>query len=222
MQARREDARDDASHVRIDQGRATLERETRDRARGVGTDAREPAQRGRLRRERGDGRRRRARVVTPRGRSFPHDGPRQLVQVARTRVVTESLPGRDHVRLARGGERFERGEPLEEARIELHHARDLRLLEHQLRDEDVVGVAGVAPGQVARVAAKPGAKAHAERAQLRRVESRPRQCGSHVGTAEKIPPSTINSRARSSPNAMLSAPAASRIPDWKRVTRAPT
>ncbi len=43
------------------------------------------------------------------------------------------------------------------------HSGDLRLLEHELGNEDGVRVAGAAPGQIAAVAAKPAEKRTPER-----------------------------------------------------------
>src|SRR5690606_6811192 len=137
-----------------------------------------------------------------------------LVEIARPRVVAEAPPLREHVPLLRRGEPLQRREALQEALPVLEHATHLRLLQHQLADEDRVGIARLAPREVGGVAAVPRAQLRAELPELERVQLRCRrrapgpQCGSHVGTAEKSPPSTMSSRASSTPNTMLSAPAA--------------
>ncbi len=45
------------------------------------------------------------------------------------------------------------GKAVRNLRVLVEHPGHLRLLEHELRDEDLVGVVGAAPGQVAPVAA---------------------------------------------------------------------
>lgn len=73
------------------------------------------------------------------------------VQIARTGVVTESLPGVKHLALRRpgqGGEIWESTEPLI---IIWDNGGDLCLLEHELGDEDGVRVPRVTPGKVASV-----------------------------------------------------------------------
>ena len=47
----------------------------------------------------------------------------------------------------------------------------------------------------------------------------PAYFGVQVGTAENSPPSTMIARATITPNSRLSAPAARRMPRWKRTTR---
>ena len=168
VEAWSEDARDQSRDVRVHECGAALEREAGHRARRVCAYAWQPAQRL------GVGGERRAtarRTVAPRCRALTHHRSRESVEVARAGVVAESLPGGDDVGLACVGQHFERGKSLQETRVELHHTRDLSLLEHQLRDEDVIRVPRVAPRQVARVALVPGAEASAEGAPRGWVEA---------------------------------------------------
>ena len=65
---------------------------------------------------------------------------RDRLQAARPDVVAERVPGRRHVALGRRGQRIERRVLLEPLGVLRQHAVDLRLLQHDLRDEDVVRV----------------------------------------------------------------------------------
>jgi hypothetical protein len=122
--------------VRVDREHRPPEREGRDGVGGVAADA------GKLRQ-----------IVRPAAR---RDALRRPVEIDGAPVVSEPLPGPDDVGERGRGERL-RGrpalEPLPETRDD---ALDLRLLEHDLGDEDRVGVAAPAPGEVAAVLAKPG------------------------------------------------------------------
>ena len=69
------------------------------------------------------------------------------------RVVAEAAPEREDLVVLRGRERLERGEPREEALVVRDDRRDLRLLQHHLRDPDAVRVRAVlreAPREGAR------------------------------------------------------------------------
>jgi hypothetical protein len=73
-------------------------------------------------------------------------------------VVAKSLPRADDVGEWGGGERFRRWPAFQPPQITGHDPLDLRLLEHDLRDEYGVWVPCVPPRQVAAVAIKPGEK----------------------------------------------------------------
>ncbi len=90
--------------------------------------------------------------------------PRAPVQVHRPAVVAQAAPRRDDVGRRRRGQRLDRRPALEPGQIARHDPRDLRLLQHHLRDEDRVRVVGAPPGQIARVLAVPSQKQllHAE------------------------------------------------------------
>ena len=92
-----------------------------------------------------------------------HDLPRGVVQVARAAVVAEAGPQREYVVIGSGGEAFDIGKAGEEARVILQDGGDLRLLQHDFREPDAVGVVAL-PGQVvAAVAGLPGGEAVSER-----------------------------------------------------------
>src|SRR5467141_478803 len=77
------------------------------------------------------------------------------MQVAGARVVAQPVP-RLHDRLrARASEVPDRGKSLQEPRIELRHPAHLCLLQHELRHDDAVRIAGLAPRKVARVLSIP-------------------------------------------------------------------
>src|SRR2546428_1822361 len=71
-------------------------------------------------------------------------------------VIPESVPCLAHRFRPRARERLQIGEPLEEPRIVLGHAGDLRLLQHHFRDEHSIRIARPAPREIARGAGVPG------------------------------------------------------------------
>ena len=73
---------------------------------------------------------------------------RDLVQPHGAHVIAQARPGADGLGDRRGGQIGQRRELFQEGAILRQHALDLRLLEHHLGDEDGVGVAGLAPGQM--------------------------------------------------------------------------
>ena len=76
-------------------------------------------------------------------------------QVAGPGIVAQPLPGMEDLLLRGGRQGFRRGEALHPA-LEIADAPiHLRLLEHDLRDPDLVGRVGPAPGQVASVGGEP-------------------------------------------------------------------
>ena len=57
---------------------------------------------------------------------------RRLVQHARTAIVAQAAPLRQHLLLRRQGQRDERGKPSQKSLVPLHHHRDAGLLQHDL------------------------------------------------------------------------------------------
>ncbi len=90
------------------------------------------------------------------------DGLGGGVEIARASVVAETLPGVQDVGLLGAREAFNIREALEPRSIIREHGRDLGLLEHDLGDEDGVGVLRLAPGEVTAVFAIPGEEGAAE------------------------------------------------------------
>ena len=80
--------------------------------------------------------------------------------------MTSSQPG--------AGERFDRRPPLHPRLETWHHAADLRLLEHHLRDEHRVRVPSSSPGEISPVSARPSQE------QLFHSRKRRRASGAHV------------------------------------------
>ena len=84
---------------------------------------------------------------------------RGLMQVARAAVIAEPRPAGENVIGGSGGERGNIREAGKETRIVVKHGRHLRLLQHDFREPDAVGVVAL-PGQVvAAVAGLPGGEA---------------------------------------------------------------
>ncbi len=98
----------------------------------------------------------RIRLVRNNSVMLPDDHPRQPVQVGRAPVVPESLPGLANLSGARPGEIVQGGEPREEAGEVLSDPSHLGLLQHHFRNENAIGVAGSAPGELAAFPAEPG------------------------------------------------------------------
>ena len=134
------EAGEDAHDVAVDAGGGRAEGQAGDRRGGVGPDAGQfPPGLGRTR-----------------GGGQGDDRPGQPVKVAGAGVVAEAFPELEHLRLGRGGERGEIGQrghpPLEIGQGGL----DLRLLEHELRDDRAVKRRMFAPRQPPVVPAVPG------------------------------------------------------------------
>ena len=125
----------DPGDVAVDQRRRLAERDRRDRAGGVGADARHLAQAG---------------GVAGQAAAEPRDHlGGAAVQVAGARVVAEPGPRREDVvegRRRQVGDRREPGHPPLPVRDD---GRDPGLLQHDLADPDRVGIAGPPPRQVA-------------------------------------------------------------------------
>jgi hypothetical protein len=80
---------------------------------------------------------------------------RNRMQIASSRVIAETLPRVEDVTLrspGEGGEIWEAAEPLIIIR---NNGGNLSLLEHELGDEDGVGIARLAPGEITAVLAIP-------------------------------------------------------------------
>ena len=96
-----------------------------------------------------------------------HDGDSSRAQIPGARVVAEPLPGVKDVVFGSGSERREIGKAPEPVIIIRDDGSDLGLLEHELGNEDRVGVVGTAPGKIARVLTVPGKEIAAERGGVR-------------------------------------------------------
>src|SRR5207253_4496683 len=81
---------------------------------------------------------------------------RRAMEIQRPPVVAEPLPGPDRLRGGCGRERPDGRPALEPGEVARHDSRDLRLLEHHLRDEDCVRIPRTPPGQVPARPAMPG------------------------------------------------------------------
>ena len=103
---------------------------------------------------------------------------RDRLQALRPDVVAERVPRPGDLRGRRLGQHRERRILAEPLVILRQHAIDLRLLQHDLGDEDVVRVVGVAPRQVAAVLAIPRQQVAAKALPQRRC--RERMCSSSV------------------------------------------
>jgi len=98
----------------------------------------------------------RSRVSRKSAAVFFEDGDGGRPEIAGARVVTEPLPGVKNVMFRGGGERGKIREPDEPFIIIREDGRDLGLLEHELGDENRVGIGGAAPGKIAAAFAIPG------------------------------------------------------------------
>ncbi len=84
------------------------------------------------------------------------------MELPRAAVIAEALPEPQHLGLGRGCQRGDRRQGLRES-LEVRNDRgDLRLLEHDFAQPDVVGVASAPPGEVAGVTGVPGEQTAAE------------------------------------------------------------
>ena len=166
---------EDAAHVGVHRGQVVVVGEDEDGARRVRADAGQRAQ--------AVGR---ARQLRPAAGRRGGDGRRRaLLQPPGPVVVAEALPAPQHVGERRRGETLQvgpGGEPLHEAR---RHPRHLGLLQHDLADQDRVGVGGVPPGQVAPVLLVPREQPRLQRARAPRAKAGERRSpGSSVARSE--------------------------------------
>ena len=135
---RRAGAVEEAADVRVDGENRSPERESRHRVSRVAAHARQLGE-----------------ILRPAAR---RDAAGRAMEIERAPVVAESLPLRDDVGRGRRGERLDGRPALEPGEVARDHARDLRLLQHHLADEDRVRIPRVAPGEIASVAVKPSQK----------------------------------------------------------------
>ncbi len=73
------------------------------------------------------------------------------MQVSRARVVTQALPGMEHIVFRSVGESNQIGKSPKPLIIIWDNGGDLRLLEHELGNEDSIGIGPATPGEVATV-----------------------------------------------------------------------
>ena len=143
-------AREHALDVAVEDRGAPAEREDGDRRRGRATDSREC-------REAVDILRKGAAVSL-------HDRPGRGVQMVRAAVIAEPAPESQHVVERCRGQSGDIGKTVEETPVVRQRRRDLRLLQHDLRQPDPVRVARVLPGEVpAAVHSLPRDEARGER-----------------------------------------------------------
>jgi hypothetical protein len=90
------------------------------------------------------------------------DGFRNRMQVAGSRIIPEALPRVEDVTFRRPGEGGEIRETAKPLIIIRDNGGNLSLLEHELGDEDGVGVAGLAPGKETAVCMVPTRQGRAE------------------------------------------------------------
>lgn len=135
-------------HIGIDDGGGLLVGECEDGAGGIRADARQAAQ---LCRPRGD----LAAVV-------PLHGFGQRVQIGGPAVVSQTVPRLANRFGASLGQCLNGGIAVEKPAVVLRHTSDLRLLQHEFRDEHVIRISGSAPRQVAALAPKPRQKTSLE------------------------------------------------------------
>jgi hypothetical protein len=144
-----EDAREDAGDIRFDDRDRLIECERSDGICRVAADSRELLDRFQVSRKS--------------AAMFFHDGDSGRAEISSASVVAESLPGMKDVAFGSGGEGGEVGKTLEPLIIIRDDGGYLGLLQHELRDEDGVGIGGAAPGKIAGVFAVPGEQRSAER-----------------------------------------------------------
>ena len=87
---------------------------------------------------------------------FFHHGDSRGAEITGAGVIAETLPGVQNVMFGSNCQSGEIGEALQPLFIIRDDGSDLRLLKHELRDEDGVRVVGVAPGKIAAVLTVPG------------------------------------------------------------------
>src|SRR5262249_54006120 len=128
-----------------------------------------------------------------------HGFARDGVKASRADVVAKRVPRFDDVRFGRLGERMEGRIADEPFFVLWQHAIDLRLLEHHLRDEDAIRVAGFAPGQVASVLAVPteeaAAKPLAKRRRRQRQALLASRHGAIIGDPSDLRPSPVEEKS---------------------------
>ena len=91
-----------------------------------------------------------------------YDHSRRPVQLPGTPIVAQSLPVAQNFRFLGLGQRTGVGKSPQEPLVVAQHRDDLRLLEHDLADPNGIGIAGIAPRQIAPMAAIPGEQSPAK------------------------------------------------------------
>ena len=91
-----------------------------------------------------------------------HHRLRRFLQVARTAVVPQPLPGLEHLLLRGPGQVRHGGKQRQETRVIGFHGFRAGLLKHDFRQPDAVGIAGVTPGQIAPDTVVPGEQRFAD------------------------------------------------------------
>ena len=103
------------------------------------------------------------------------DRHRDRMQARRAGVVAQAAPGPHDVARPRRRQARQVGEGCEERLVERDHALDLRLLQHELADQNAVGVARPPPRQpmapLAPVPVKQRLRVHAISAPMRSIPS---------------------------------------------------
>ena len=84
------------------------------------------------------------------------------VQMPRASIVAEALPGMKDLAFRGASQRRESWESAEPLFIIRQNSGDLGLLQHELGDEDRIGIARAAPWKVATMAAIPAQKSATE------------------------------------------------------------
>src|SRR5947207_2522530 len=133
-----------ARDVGVDELRAPLVRERRDGTRGIVADPGELAQQLRIR----------GQWLVRQCALLCHLAS-EAMEVAGTSIVPESLPRLAHLPRMRARQLRECREAMEEPIVVRDDARDLGLLEHELRHEHAIWIAGLSPWKVAAAAPIP-------------------------------------------------------------------
>ena len=110
------------------------------------------------------------------------------VKSPRPDVVAERSPGCRHVGFGGGGQHFERRIFFQPLGVLRQHALDLRLLQHDLGHEDVVGIRSLSPRKVASVASIPCQQSSSEALPgcRRGYCGQPSSSGAHIMNVVKI------------------------------------
>jgi hypothetical protein len=98
---------------------------------------------------------------------FFHDRLCGRAEITSSRVIAETLPGVQNFALRSSGESGEIGEAPHPLIIVSDDRGDLCLLEHELGDQDRVGISGTTPGEIAASFPVPNEEGVAERSGVR-------------------------------------------------------
>ena len=88
--------------------------------------------------------------------------PGSLVQHACAPVIAQAAPKSENLLLRREGKRNQRGKPRQKRTISLDNNSHARLLQHDLRDPDRIGIGTLPPWQIAAIAHVPGEQMSAQ------------------------------------------------------------